>query len=187
MSGTARRAFAILAVALLMGASAPVWAGEPVAEPEGYRLDDYRKPVPATLRGARAVSPAEAFALWKEGAAIFVDVLPRAPKPASLPPGTVWRDIPRASIPRAVWLPNVGYGRLNAEVDAYFRRNLEALTAGDKTRPLVFFCQANCWMSWNAAKRAREEYGYSSVIWFPDGTDGWPELDAPLVNAEPRP
>ncbi len=38
--------------------------------------------------------------------------------------------------------------------------------------PVLFFCLAECWMSWNAAKRALE-YGYSNVFWYPEGTDGW--------------
>lgn len=158
-----------------------------VPEPPNYRLDDYRTPVPATLQGARVVTPDGAVDLWKEARVLFIDVLPRPPKPANLPEGTIWRDKPRATIPHAVWLPNVGYGKLNAELDSYFRRSLEALTDGNKSKPLLFFCQANCWMSWNAAKRAREEYGYREVIWFPEGTDGWPEIEAPLVEVQPRP
>jgi rhodanese-related sulfurtransferase len=35
-------------------------------------------------------------------------------------------------------------------------------------------------MSWNAAKRAREEYGYTRVFWYPFGTDGWGFQDYPL-------
>lgn len=180
-------AAALVAILLAGTGPSPSRATDAVPEPEGYKLDGFRSPVPATLRGVRVVTPAEALALWKDRAAVFIDVMPRAPKPANLPANTVWRDIPRLSIPGAAWLPNVGYGRLNPKMDAYFRRNLEALTGGDKARPILFFCLSNCWMSWNAAKRAHEEYGYRSVIWFPGGTDGWPYFDAPLVNAKPRP
>jgi rhodanese-related sulfurtransferase len=41
-------------------------------------------------------------------------------------------------------------------------------------------------MSWNAAKRALT-LGYSDVIWYPDGTDGWTEADLPLAPATPMP
>ncbi len=189
MRGTGwRRVAAALALAYLAGPGlAQSRAGEAAPEPEGYKLDGFRSPVPATLRGVRVVTPGEALALWRDRAAVFIDVMPRAPKPVNLPPDTVWRDIPRSSIPGAAWLPNVGYGRLNPKMDAYFRRNLEALTGGDKARPILFFCLSNCWMSWNAAKRVREEYGYTSVIWFPGGTDEWPDFDVPLVDAQPRP
>ena len=88
---------------------------------------------------------------------------------------------PRENIPGSVWLPNVGYGELSAEFADYFRTELERLTGGDKSKPLVFYCDANCWMSWNAAKRAMT-YGYSAVQWYPDGTDGWKEADLPLES-----
>lgn len=186
------RAAAIVLHAVL--SSVAVWMAAPasaqsVPEPEGYRMEDYRSPTPMTLRGARVVSAEDAFDLWREGAALFVDVMPNTPKPAGLAPGTIWRDKPHHTIPRAAWLPNVGYGRLAAETDAYFRRSLEALTGGDKAKALVFFCAADCWMSWNAAKRAREDYGYTQVMWFREGTEGWvfPGFDTGLVQAAPRP
>ena len=89
-----------------------VHAQENVAEPEGYRTENYRAPVPATLAGARVLTTAEAEAIWRAGRAIFVDVLPRTPKPPNLPPGTVWRDQPRSNIPGSIWLPDTGYGKL---------------------------------------------------------------------------
>ena len=46
---------------------------------------------------------------------------------------------------------------------------------------LVIYCQANCWMSWNAAKRALS-YGYPNVAWYPEGTDGWQRADLPWRN-----
>jgi PQQ-dependent catabolism-associated CXXCW motif protein len=50
----------------------------------------------------------------------------------------------------------------------------------------VFFCLKDCWMSWNAAKRALE-YGYANVMWFREGTDGWQELGYPLVEVKKLP
>ena len=50
-------------------------------EPTEYRTKDYRAPTPAGLAGARVVSTAEAERLWQDRSAIFVDVLPRAPRP----------------------------------------------------------------------------------------------------------
>lgn len=178
---TVMRLFACAALLLLAetgGANAP--------EPESYRLDDYRSPTPPTLRGARVLDTRQAEALWKTGSAVFVDVLPRPPKPANMPPGTIWRYPPHDSLPDAVWLPNTGYGALSADTEAYFRHGLEDVTKGDLEKPIVFFCQRNCWMSWNAAKRALD-YGYRHVFWFPDGTDGWLEADLPLQPIEPHP
>ncbi len=62
-----------------------------VEEPETYRTDDYRKPVPSTLKGAKVLSAEEARALWTTGSAIFIDVYPHAPKPDNLPASTIWR------------------------------------------------------------------------------------------------
>jgi PQQ-dependent catabolism-associated CXXCW motif protein len=59
------------------------------------------------------------------------------------------------------------------------------VTADNPTRPLVFYCQVDCWMSWNAAKRAIA-LGYARVHWYPDGTDGWSVANLPLAEAQPR-
>ena len=58
-----------------------------VPEPADYRTEDYRAPVPATLAGARVLTTAEAEAIWRARSGIFIDVLPRAPKPPNLPAG----------------------------------------------------------------------------------------------------
>jgi PQQ-dependent catabolism-associated CXXCW motif protein len=67
-------------------------AQERPSEPDGYRMEDYRAPVPATLAGARVLTTAEAGAIWRAKAGVFIDVMPRLPKPPNLPQGTVWRD-----------------------------------------------------------------------------------------------
>ena len=188
---------AILAL-ILVPAAAPVIAddakppydaskpAQPVAEPDGYRMDDYRKPVPATLKGASVISAAKASELWTAKSAIFIDVYPKAPKPDNLPAGTFWREPTHQSIETATWLPNVGYGLVPPPTEDYFKKNLEALTAGDTSKAIVFFCLRNCWMSWNAAKRALT-YGYKTIMWYPDGTDAWQEIGQPVVEARPAP
>jgi PQQ-dependent catabolism-associated CXXCW motif protein len=166
--------------------SGPAPVGAPPPEPDSYRTDDYRKPVPLTLKGATVLSGADALKAWSAKTAVFIDVYPHPPKPADLPAGTIWRDTSHMTIEDAIWLPNVGYGVLSAEHDAYFRRNLTTLTKGDKTKPLVFFCLKNCWMSWNAAKRALS-YGYTNVEWYRDGSDGWQEIGGLVVEVHPSP
>jgi PQQ-dependent catabolism-associated CXXCW motif protein len=175
---------ALLVCAVLAGPA----GAQPVPEPDDYRMDDYRAPVPATLAGATVVGTEEAYDLWERGVA-FIDVLPQAPKPANLPEGTIWRDKPRQSIPGSLWLPNVGYGAIADVTADYFRRGLAKAVKDDQTAPVVFFCLADCWMSWNAAKRALE-WGYAEVYWFPEGTDGWALWDYPterIVPQEPQP
>lgn len=161
-------------------------AQQQVGEPEGYRTDDYQAPVPSRLAGARVLSTDEAEAMWRAHDGVFVDVLPRPPKPKGLPPGTVWRDKPRLNIPGSIWLPDTGYGVLSPATEDYLRRGLARASRGDPSVPLVIYCLADCWMSWNAAKRALS-YGYRNVAWFPEGTDGWERASLPLTEAQPEP
>jgi PQQ-dependent catabolism-associated CXXCW motif protein len=51
---------------------------------------------------------------------------------------------------------------------------------------VVVYCQADCWMSWNAAKRILA-YGYSDVAWYPEGTDGWERAGLDLTESQPEP
>jgi PQQ-dependent catabolism-associated CXXCW motif protein len=178
-------AVALLAVGPLCG---PVSGADGIVEePAAFKTDNYRTPVPKTLAGAAGVLTADqAKALHNQGQGVFIDVYPRAPKPPNLPAATVWREPPHRSILGAVWVPNVGYGVAAAETQAYFERSLAALTKGDKARPVIFFCLRDCWMSWNAAKRAMT-MGYSAVYWFSEGTDAWEEHGYPLAIIEPLP
>jgi PQQ-dependent catabolism-associated CXXCW motif protein len=175
-----------VAVLLAVGISAfagPALAGT-VAEPDGYRMGDYRAPVPASLAGARVVTTDEAHQLWRDGKTVFIDVMPHTPKPANLPEGTIWRDKERKDIPGSIWLANVGYGAIPPETESYFRDALAESTGGDRMRAILFYCMTDCWMSWNAAKRAIE-WGYASAIWYPFGSDGWEAADLPLEQKKP--
>ncbi len=79
-----------------------------------------------------------------------------------------------ASLPGTVWLPDAGRG--TSFEDATQRRladALQALTAGERARPLVFFCQGpRCWLSYNAALRAIR-LGYAAVHWYRGGIEAW--------------
>ena len=157
-----------------------------VPEPDGYRTEDYRAPVPETLAGGRVLTTAEAEAIWRARSGVFIDVLPRPPKPPNLPAGTIWRDKPRFDIPGSIWLPDTGYGALAEATENYLRQGLSRASGGNRSALLVVYCQADCWMSWNAAKRALS-YGYSNVAWYPDGTDGWERANLPVAESQPEP
>jgi PQQ-dependent catabolism-associated CXXCW motif protein len=176
---------ALLCVALLSG-SLDARAGATATEPAGYRTSDYRSEVPATVDGKAALTTEQAAALWRGHEAIFVDTLPQPPRPPRLPEGTIWHPKPRYDIPGSIWLPDTGYGELPAIMEAYFENNLRDATHGDLSRRLVFYCLANCWMSWNTAKRAAA-LGYTQADWYSDGTDGWAARDLPLELREPVP
>jgi PQQ-dependent catabolism-associated CXXCW motif protein len=166
--------------------AAPARAQQSVTEPDGYRAENYRAPVPATLAGARVLTTADAETVWRAGAGIFIDVLPRPPKPKNLPEGTVWRDKPRLNIPGSIWLPDTGYGILSAATEDYLKRGVERASGGNKIALLVVYCQEDCWMSWNAAKRMLS-FGYRNVAWYPSGTEGWERADLPVVESQPEP
>jgi PQQ-dependent catabolism-associated CXXCW motif protein len=175
-----------LILGLAMFLCAGVRSEDATSEPAGYRTDNYRAPTPATLAGARVITTEQAEALWQDKAALFVDVMPHAPRPPNLPPGTIWRGRPRSNIPGSIWLPDTGYGELAPITEDYLRQNLERATGGDRTRLLVVYCLRDCWMSWNAAKRILA-MGYTNVAWYPEGTDGWTDALLPVADARPAP
>ncbi len=170
-----------------LGISSAPSAGEDCVpeEPPDYRLSDYRTPVPCTLAGATVVSTEALRRLIEHDPPLLIDVLPSPRRPAGIS-DDLWFPPERYSIPGSVWLPNTGFGVLPVEEGRYLRANLERLTGGDRSRPIVIFCLADCWMSWNAARRA-VAWGYTSVIWYPHGTDDWEAAGLPLAEVSPVP
>lgn len=152
--------------------------------PPGLKMDHYRGPTPACVPNAVTLTTSELQRLQAEQTPVLLDVfaiLRRVDEDF----GNMWLpSTQHESLPNSVWLPNVGYGRLEPDIEAYFQRELQRLTNGDKTKPLVFFCVADCWMSWNAAQRA-QGYGYTQVYWYKLGVDGWKEAGLPLVTVNP--
>lgn len=154
----------------LLIVSSAVWSDVP--EPEHYRMELYDDLVPATLQGAKTVSAAQVKALQESQRAVVIDVIPEHRKPEFLPENQLWIPVPHKGVPNAVWLPDIGFGALSEVTEQYFQSHLKDATAGDLNHPVVFYCRSDCWMSWNAAKRALT-YGYTNVYWFRDGIDDW--------------
>lgn len=185
-----RRSLCFPALALALFASLPttaIPAGASKFDPvTGYRIARYRAPVPASAPGGTRLWVDEVERLVAERSVILIDVM------ASTGPGPdsktgAWRmSKPRNHIPGSVWLPDVGKGKLGARLLAYFKDNLARLTDGDNSHPILIYCQADCWMSWNAVKRAAE-LGYTKIYWYPEGTDGWKEWNGALTPAHPVP
>jgi PQQ-dependent catabolism-associated CXXCW motif protein len=152
----------------------------------GYRISRYRAPTPDKIDGATRIFAADVDALVKDKNAVLIDVMPSDGAGLDAKTGQ-WRMLkPRNDIPGSTWLPDVGRGAIDSTLERYFKDNLTKLTGGDSARALIFYCQSDCWMSWNAIRRARS-YGYSALYWFPDGTDGWRDWDGKTVVAVPVP
>ena len=170
----------------ILGATT-VGAADPAFDPlSGYRISQYRAPMPLSVPGGTLVTLEELQSLHTERAAILLDVM--ASEGAGPDPVTGFWHVPKPHLDMAgsVWLPDVGKGVLTPAMEAYFKDNLARLTAGDMHRSVIIYCQADCWMSWNAVKRAAS-YGYDALSWYPDGTDGMRDWDVPLVPASPVP
>lgn len=172
-------------IAILLSAALARAEGEPSFDPAtGYRIARYRAAVPDTVPGGTRVDRDRVDQLIKDGA-ILLDVM--ASEGAGADPQTgAWRLLrPHQSIPGATWLPDVGRGVLKDGFDSYLKKNLDALTGSDFKKPLIVFCQSDCWMGWNAVQRIAA-LGYTTIYWFPEGTDGWVEWgDRKLVPVAP--
>lgn len=181
------RALTCVLIAALLCAPVPVHAGEPEFDAAtGYRIARYRTPVPETVPGGTRVSAADIDGLVKTQNAILIDVMPSEGAGPDRATGA-WRlTKPRQDIPGSVWLADVGKGDLPPLLETYFRDNLARLTQRATSRAIVFYCQADCWMSWNAVKRA-SSYGYTALYWFAEGTDGWRDWDGTFAEAMPLP
>lgn len=155
-----------------------------VEEPDGYRVDEYDDVVPETLTGASRVTALDVWKLQIEHNAVVIDVIPEHRRPDVLPEGQLWIPVPHTGIAGAIWLPDVGFGVLSEITENYFKTHLQRATDGNHSHPLVFYCRADCWMSWNAAKRSLS-YGYKQVYWFAEGIDDWRFEDLPLKTLTP--
>jgi len=174
----------LLILAAIIGLASQSLASSPPAEPPDYRLADYNAPTPLTVAGRKAIETAEAQRLWQSHAAIFIDVIAAPRRPDSLPQGSLWLPTPHLDIPGSIWLPDSGRGALNPAIEAWFRASLSRITAGRSDTPLVLYCRTDCWLSWNATKRAIA-WGYGAAGWYRDGSDGWRAAGLPLAEAQP--
>lgn len=154
---------------------------------DGYRSERYRAPLPATVPGGRTVNALELKQLIDTGTVKLLDVqaITLRPETAEFDMGWLPSSV-RYHLPGSVWLPNVGYGELDAKMQRFFVRELARLSEGNLRQAIVFYCVADCWMSWNAVQRAAR-LGYQNLYWFPEGTDGWEAEGFALHEAMPQP
>ncbi len=175
--------FTLLASPVLAETSAEAVARKPdlFHSETGYRIERQRAPTPEDVPCGQRISAKQVQTLAN---AVRIDVFGAAQSRYDELDGTWLVAEQRMSLPDAVWLPEVGRGTLSETMLQYFTDNLARLTEGDVSRPIIFFCVADCWMSWNATQRAAT-LGYTNLHWFREGTDGWLDEGYPLEPIEP--
>ncbi len=152
----------------------------------GYRTAHYRAPTPADVPGGTRIDIEALDKLMATGDLVLVDVMPVTGRGYDPGTGRWLATKTHTHIPGSIWLPDVGKGRISDDLDRYFRDNLARLTGGDMARPLLIYCQSDCWMGWNAVQRAAA-YGYSHLYWYAEGIDGWRDYERPATPASPVP
>ena len=176
-------------ITLLLGATACATTDDVTRS--GYRGWPYKAPTPMSIPGATTLYFAEDVkALIEQSDLLLVNVSPLTLSPVDRQGNRSWipaRGKTRYQIPGSIWLPNVGYESLDPAMNDYFRKNLAHYSQGDRSRLLLFYCTADCWMSWNSVKRSLQEYGYQNVYWYPYGIDGWQQQELELETATPEP
>lgn len=181
------KALLLLFCLLLTACSAPVDTCERTPDmPARLRMDHYRSPTPVCVPNGITLDIAGLQQLQQDAKPVLIDVWAILLRKEEGFPSAWLPSEDHYTLPDAVWLPNVGYGTLESDIEYYLQTNLQRLTKGNKETPLIFFCVADCWMSWNTVQRVRE-YGYTQVYWFKNGTDGWDEAGLPLVKTDPVP
>lgn len=154
---------------------------------QGFRINNYRRATPESSPAGQILSTQQLRRLIQSESPVLIDVQAITLRPESTEFGHAWLPSrTRWHIDGSTWLPNIGYGELDQRMQSYFQSNLQRLTQGNKHRAIVFYCVVDCWMSWNAVRRAAK-WGYSNIFWYPDGTDGWEQAGLPLVEAAPYP
>ncbi len=178
----------VLASGPLLHARTPLAAiNEPFDPATGYRIAQFRAEVPSSVAGGRMIGMDALEELIVREKPLLIDVVTNdttlAERLRDLVRG---RPPERQRITGSVWLPRMGLGRLD-DVDAAAEKGkLLALAGGAMDRPMVFYCLANCWVSWNAARRA-VGFGFSQVLWYRDGIEAWMDAGLPVETSPVEP
>lgn len=77
-------------------------------------------------------------------------------------------------------------GDFQDQTQQQFGQYLQQVTQGNKSVPMVFYCQSTqCWMSYNAALRAIN-MGYTQVHWYRGGIEAWQAVQNMAMNMQPQ-
>ncbi len=139
------------------------------------RTDNMFAATPATLPGAKTVTPLE---VWQSIVASHIPAK-RAPKPLIL---AAMSDTP--SLPTA---HNVDFGSEGGSFDDEIQKKLKAkiqVLSAQKNQPIVVYCHhESCWLSYNLGLRL-VALGYTNVQWMRTGWDGWLQIGLPTWTVD---
>lgn len=148
---------------------------------DGYRSKNYRSPTPTETSFATVVDAEDILKLSKENEnLVIVNVVP-----LDMDGSTFIQAKPHEGIVNSIWLPNVGYGQINEMTKNYLVENLNLAMNNNNDTVFVFYCKIDCWMSWNAARRA-SLLGFKNISWYKNGIETWKfyKLETELLYPE---
>ena len=131
------------------------------------RTSDMEGPTPTSVVGAKTVTTPELWSMVLAGRPpILIDVI---------------GGDQSMTLPGAHWLPGAGRGTsLSDYVQVRLAAELDRLTCGKKSTPIVIFCQSKtCWLSANAAVRA-VAMKYPAIYWYRGGRCAWQDGRLPM-------
>lgn len=140
-----------------------------VAATSQLRQPPYHAPTPREIPGAKLVYTRELQGLLAgPNRPLLIDVL---------------SEEGHETLAGAIWLGGSGRGEnFSDPVQRNLTPLLARLSAGDKAKPMVFFCAGpQCWLSYNAALRAVAA-GYTNIYWYRGGIDAWTDAELPTAT-----
>jgi len=173
----------LLHAGLCLAGATTACADEALFDAEGYRCARYRSVVDRLPDPARRIALAEALMLGSQG--LFIDVLPAEGALRDAHSGQ-WRLAEaHQSIPGALWFPETGRAPVDPALWQPLLRHTARWRQDHPAWPIAVFCRADCWMSWNAARRLARA-GLPGVFWLAEGIDGWHDAGRALDELVPE-
>lgn len=160
--------FLITFISLLVSANENIVYKDNNFTNDGYRSKIYRSPTPTQTSFAKVVDSQDILKLKKESEnLVIVNV-----DPLDMDGSTFIQAKPHDGIVNSIWLPNVGYGQIDEMTTRYLVKNLNLAMNNNSNTIFLFYCKIDCWMSWNAARRA-SSLGFKNILWYKNGIETW--------------
>jgi PQQ-dependent catabolism-associated CXXCW motif protein len=171
--------FLITFISLLISANENIVYTDNNFTNDGYRSKIYRSPTPKQTSFAKIVDAKDILKRSKDNEnLVIVNVVP-----LDMVGSTFIQAKPHEGIVNSIWLPNVGYGQIDKMTTTYLVENLNIAMNNNSNTVFVFYCNIDCWMSWNAARRA-SSLGFKNILWYKNGIENWKfhKLDTQLLH-----